>query len=98
MCSIFTFGALDLTSYQNDIIDRTTELNETIENETELCPMMASICPDTYGTYPWSSIDQALAYYNMPMSSVHNCNVMYGGIHYSYYVQMDSYRIYVRLS
>lgn len=52
MCNIFTFGALDLTNFQNDIIGRTTKLNETTENETELYPMMVRICSDTYGTYP----------------------------------------------
>ena len=69
------------------------------ETTSELMPMMArGCCGDTYGTYAWSSIDSALAHYNMPASSVHECNVTYNGIHYSYYVQMDSFRIYVRLA
>lgn len=71
----------------------------TAGTTSELMPMMArGCCGDTYGTYAWSSIDSALAHYNMPASSVHECNVTYNGIHYSYYVQMDSFRIYVRLA
>ena len=71
------------------------------ESPEELSPMMARGCyddGDTYGTYAWSSIDAALAHYNMPASTVHECNVTHNGIHYSYYVQMDSFRIYVRLA
>ena len=70
-----------------------------IPAEEEIMPMMArGCCGDTYGKYAWSNIDSALAHYNMPASSVHECDVTYNGIHYSYYVQMDSFRIYVRLA
>ena len=70
----------------------------TDENAQELMPMMARGCGgDTYGTDAWSSIDAALSHYNMPASSVHECDVTHNGIHYSYYVQMNSFRIYVRL-
>ena len=71
----------------------------TEETTQELVPRMATrCCGDTYGTYAWPSIDSALAHYNMPASSVHGCDVTYNGIHYSCYVQMDSFRIYVRLA
>lgn len=71
----------------------------TAGTTSELMPMMArGCCEDTYGTNAWSSIDEALTHYNMPADRVHACNVTYNGIHYSYYVQMDSFRIYVRLA
>lgn len=84
-------------------IDEVVEALAVDEGESpeELSPMMARGCyddGDTYGTHAWSSIDAALAHYNMPASTVHKCNVTHNGIHYSYYVQMDSYRIYVRLA
>ena len=60
-------------------------------------PRAASDLNATYSTWSWGTVSAACTYYNVPTSAVHSCSVSYGGCTYSYYVQMDSFRIYFYL-